>query len=328
MNNYELNWSDLAFGSKKPLRELKAIFIQTPREMSVARVTQIIKTYLPTGNIVIGCAKEDYVKGFEGQSQFQTLIYDDIKKIVDKVNNSTSPNKITVLYCSQNDLIDIYESVKFAKVLLVNGSWLHSFHYKPEYYALVSRGVPIEYISPFVSEDEAIAYSKKIVPKTVSSSVLLNDIEMMNLADDVSENSFANEFQAGAILATKKGKNYKLIATAYNKVVPYQTFAWYFGAQREKHLAPAGDLNYYDTIHAEIDLIITAQKNKIDLHGTSLFINLLPCPHCAKMLCMTDISEIVYNLDHSDGYAVALLEKSGKTVRRLINNERLLKNGG
>ena len=42
------------------------------------------------------------------------------------------------------------------------------------------------------------------------------------------------------------------------------------------------------------------------------------------MLCETGISEIVYSLDHSDGYAVKLLEKAGKTVRRhVITNDIL-----
>ena len=89
-------------------------------------------------------------------------------------------------------------------------------------------------------------------------------------------------------------------------------------------MSPVGDLNYYDTVHAEINLIIDAQKNHIDLKNTVLFINLLPCPHCARALCETDISEIFYTLDHSDGYAVALLEKSGKKVQRLVDNEDIL----
>ncbi|NTW61981.1 hypothetical protein HGB25_01035, partial [Candidatus Saccharibacteria bacterium] len=114
-------------------------------------------------------------------------------------------------------------------------------------------------------------------------------------------------------------------ATAFNKTVPYQTFAWHFGPQRETHMAAPGDLNYYDTIHAEANLIVAAAKNCTNLSGTTLFINLLPCPNCAKILCETDINEVVYSLDHSDGYAVALLEKAGKTVRRLIDSEKLIR---
>ena len=49
-----------------------------------------------------------------------------------------------------------------------------------------------------------------------------------------------------------------------------------------------------------------------------MFINLMPCPTCARMLAMTDIEEFVYSIDHSDGYAVKMLEAAGKKVRRVV----------
>jgi len=91
---------------------------------------------------------------------------------------------------------------------------------------------------------------------------------------------------------------------------------------------PPGDLNYYDAIHAEIMMIVKSNQDNIDLDGTTMFINLLPCPTCARMLCESDIKEIVYTLDHSKGYAIALLEKADKKVTRLINVDEMLKNGG
>jgi hypothetical protein len=41
------------------------------------------------------------------------------------------------------------------------------------------------------------------------------------------------------------------------------------------------------------------------------------------MFCETDIAEFVYSEDHSAGYAIALLEKAGKKVRRVILPEAL-----
>jgi deoxycytidylate deaminase len=330
MSDYELRWSDIAFGSKKPLRDLKATFIAAPREMSVARFTQLIKNYLPSGNIVVGCAEELYVNGFENQPQFKTLQYDDIKYLVKKVNDSPSPYKITILHCRQSDLIPIYEKIKFHSVVLVNGSWQYTFHTRPEYYALVSRNIPFEFVSPFASEDEAINYAADFDKQIVlqKTGVDLTELEMLRTANNVAKNAFDHSFQGGVALGKKNGKRYKLITTTYNKTVPYQTFAWHFGPLRERHLSPPGDLNYYDTIHAEANLIVQAAKHQIDLKGTSLFINLLPCPNCAKILCETDIVEVVYSLDHSNGYAVALLEKAGKTVRRLIDNEKLINQEG
>jgi deoxycytidylate deaminase len=111
---------------------------------------------------------------------------------------------------------------------------------------------------------------------------------------------------------------YKPLGGAFNKVVPYQTYAMHHGSAREKNFSPANDLNHYDTIHAEVALLINAQKNKTDLAGTTLFINLMPCPTCARMLSQTDIEEFVYSVDHSDGYAVKMLEAAGKKVRRVV----------
>lgn len=328
MSEYTYNWSDLAFGDKKPLRSLNAVLIAAPREMSGVRIKQLIKTYLPTGNIVFGIAEEPYIKGFEGQPQFKTLQEADIQAIADKVNKSETPNKVALLKYKQADLVHILDKIKVKKVVLVNGSWQLSFHLRPEFYKLVSLQIPFEYVSPFSNESEAVEYARKHEKFSNASDNLMSDTEIMKIANDEAANSFANEFQTGAALAKKSGNKYHLILTTYNKVVPFDTFAWHNGALREKHLSAPGDLNHYDTVHAEIDLIIEAQKKQIDLSGTSLFINLLPCPHCAKALCNTDISEIVYSLDHSDGYAVALLEKAGKTVRRLLDNENLIKNGG
>jgi deoxycytidylate deaminase len=330
MSDYEQRWSDIAFGSKKSLRDLKATFIATPRQISVVRFTQLIKKYLPIGNIVVGCAEELYVNGFDNQSQFKTLQFDEIKLLVEKVNNSSSPHKITILHCRQSDLVSIYEKIKFRNVVLVNGSWQYTFHTRPEYYTLVSRNIPFEFVSPFASEDEAIKYAADFDKHITlqKPGVNLTELEMIQAANNVAKNAFDHSFQSGVALGKKHGNRYELITTAYNKTVPYQTFAWHFGPLRERHLSAPGDLNYYDTIHAEANLVVQAAKHHINLERTSLFINLLPCPNCAKILCESDIAEIVYSIDHSDGYAVALLEKAGKTVRRLIDNEKLINQEG
>ena len=329
MNNYELNWSELAFATKKPLKSLNAVFISAPRVMSISRLTQLIKQYLPTGNIVIGCAEELYIDGYDGQAQFKTLQSGDIAALVDKVNKSPSPHKITVLHYRQSDIVAIYNKVKFHSVVLVNGSWQYSFHLRPEYYALVSQNIPFDFVSPFVDEIEAMEYANNFKSRiTPKANNLFTDVEMLRIANAAAKDSFDTSFQTGTSLGKRSGNKYEFIATSYNKTVPYLTFAWHHGALRERHLSPSGDLNYYDTVHAEIMLLAEAQKKGLVLVGTSLFINLLPCPTCARVLCETDISEIVYSLDHSNGYAVALLEKAGKTVRRLVDNDYLINKEG
>jgi deoxycytidylate deaminase len=89
------------------------------------------------------------------------------------------------------------------------------------------------------------------------------------------------------------------------------------GASKEKYLAPPHDLNHFDTNHAEVELILTALNQGLNLTNASLYINLLPCPICARMLARTPIKEIIYQHDHSQGYGFKLLTQAGKTLRRI-----------
>lgn len=320
MKSSHVDWSDIAYESKKPLRDLKAIFIAAPREISTARFTQIIKTYLPQANIILGISKEPYIDGFEGQPQFSTLQQSSIQLIIDKVNTSSSKHTITTVSYLQRELIQILEKLKPRYTLFVNGSWKFSFHTLPVYYHLVNNKIAYELISPFVSTDEAQAYEAR-VEKDMKLSLpksFVDEKEVLDFAQTVAKQSFDYGFQTGVVLAGKSTKGYGYIEHGFNKVVPYQAYALHHGSSREIHFSPSQDLNHYDTIHAEMDLLVKLQRSGVALKNTALFINLLPCPNCARTLSTTDISEIVYQIDHSNGYALDLLEKSGKTVRRIV----------
>jgi deoxycytidylate deaminase len=69
-------------------------------------------------------------------------------------------------------------------------------------------------------------------------------------------------------------------------------------------------------------MVVKAQSQGVDLKGATLFINLLPCPHCARALALTGLAEIVYSQDHSAGYAITLFEQMDKKVRRLLPEQQ------
>jgi deoxycytidylate deaminase len=318
MTDFEFDWSDLAFASKKPLSSLKATFIAAPRKMSQKRLTQLVKTYLPKGPIIFGIAKEKYIDGFESQTQFETLQPSDITDIVAKVNTSNSPNKLYVLHCFQRELPFVIEKIARKRAVFVNGSWKHLFHTRPLFYTLVKNHLPYELVTPFCDEQEAKAYADDFAVQLPKPGGSHTAKEMLQLASEAATMSFDNGFQTGVTLGQKEGGKYTLISSSFNEVVPYQTYAMHHGASRETNFSPMHDLNHYDTIHAEVALIIDAQKRGLDLSGTTLFINLLPCPSCARMFTKTDIAEFVYREDHSDGYGVKLLELAGKKVTRIV----------
>lgn len=317
---YDFDWADLAFASKKPLKELQAIFIAAPREISSKRFVALIKDHLPKRNIILGIAKEDYVNGFEGQPQFKMLQQKVVQSTIDKANASTNSHKIYTLHYFQRELVPIIEKLHVREAIFVNGSWQYVFHASQVYYSLVNLKIPYSLVAAFVDEPEARAYSaavKKQFSKDLSCR-LGSEAELLSLATAAAQRSFDYSFQTGAVLAKKRGRKYTALIATHNKVVPYETYALLEGASREKNFSPAQDMNHYDAVHAEVSVLIEALQEKIDLNNTTLFINLLPCPTCARMLASTNIAEVVYQNDHSDGYAVKLLENAGKKVRRIV----------
>jgi tRNA(Arg) A34 adenosine deaminase TadA len=329
---YHYDWADLAFASKKPLNQLKATFVAAPRELSAARFKQLLRQYLPQGNILLGLSHEPHVLGLEDQPQFRMLEPGAIQAIAEQVNTSQTKYKIYTLSYHQRDLPFILEKLGLARAIFINGSWYHAFHLRPEYYILSKRRIPYELISPFADEAEAKAYADQFAREhpapAPDSNRAYTPAEMLAHAGVRAKQSFAySEHQIGTALGRRVGEEsdphaqirYKLVATAHNRVVPYETYAIHHGAARERNFSPMNDLNHYDVNHAEAELLITAQRQKLDLAGTTLFINVLPCPTCARMLSATDIAEFIYTEDHSAGYAIKMLEAAGKTVRRMVH---------
>jgi hypothetical protein len=287
--------------------------------MSLKRFTQLVKEYLHQGNLVLGLAKEEFVDGLEYQPWFQMLQYDDVAKIIDKINSSDSRHKVYTLTYAQRDLTFILDKIAFKHVVLIRGSWYRAFHLRPEYYKLNSLGIGFTMLSPFLDEVEAKAYAAKIPQPPGPPAELHGEADMLSAAHAGAHWSLDYAgFQVGVTLGRKEGKKYKPLLGTFNPVVPYQTYAMHHGASRELNFSPLGDLNHYDTNHAEVELIIEAGKQGVDLQGATLFINVLPCPTCARMFTSTGISEFVYSQDHSNGYALKMLEAAGKTVRRLV----------
>nr|AIA15740.1 Cytidine and deoxycytidylate deaminase zinc-binding region [uncultured bacterium] len=205
-----------------------------------------------------------------------------------------------------------------------SGSWHHAFHTLEAYYVLSHKRTPYDMVSPFTSEAEAMAYEKATLPKIIADAPLPkaatkhNDLEMLQAAQTIARYSYDYNFQTGVSLGKKQRKAYAFLTAAWNKIVPFQTYALHHGAARERYFSPPHDLNHYDTVHAEVELVIKAAQEGIDLADTTVFINLLPCPACSRMLADTPIKELVYRADHSNGYAIKMLEQAGKTVRRLV----------
>lgn len=319
--NYD--WSNLAFSDKKPLKDLQAIFIAAPREMSGNRIKELIKAYLPQGNVVFGLAKEAYVDGFDSQPQFRTLTAATLDPIVKRVNAAGSVHQVAILHYFQRELPFVIGKLRFRKAVFINGSWSRVFHGSPAFYELATRNIPYELVSPFTSPAEGKAYESLVEPQLETANPLpsgdFSASQMLKIAQDAAHFSFDYCFQTGVAIGKKKFPgSYSFSLRAFNKIVPTQTYALHYGSSRERHFSPPNDLNFYDTVHAEVEAVLIAQARQLDLSGQTMFINLLPCPACGRMIADTPLREVVYMIDHSDGYTLQLLELAGKKVRRVL----------
>jgi len=277
-------------------------FVLASREMSEARVKSLLAKYLPRGKVVFGIAKEEFVQGFESQPQFKTLKGDFVKSLADK-----SKGLLEVVEYAQKDGVAIIGKVDFNRAIIINGSFHRSFHLRPEYDAIIEKGAEVRYESPFTSEDEAKAFAKKFEVK--KSLPKFNPKTIQDIIEKESKKAFITDFQTAAAIV----KDGEIIALSHNKVVPYETYAWHFGLEREKHKSPPGDSSKYDTVHAETAAMMNAGSGT---HGATVYMQTFPCPHCARNILHAGIKEVVYKLDYGDEYGYNLFNRAGVKYRR------------
>ena len=304
-------WFSINDEKKKEINKLRPIFIAGSRDISIERIKKLTQNFLKSGNVLWGCLEDEYINGLENSPQFKTLPLSKLEKCLEEVKSE----KVNILRYFERDIKYILRELDFTAVIYINGSWYKSFHYNPHYSELISRKTPFKLISPFDSETEAKEYAKNIKSDIkIDLTKKYSEKELMNICKTVAKQSFDHTFQTGALLV----KNEKIIITSFNSIPPFETYAMHYGALREKQFSPPNDANYYDTNHAEIEMIVKAGNEGIALEGCSLYVNLMPCPTCARAIAKTEIEEVVYELDHSDGYAVKLLESSGKKIKRVV----------
>ncbi len=306
-----LNWQQLKNKDKQQLSQQRPIFVLAPRDISKKRIQQLNQKLAAKRPVVWGCLTDEYIPGLEDSPQFKSLT-------LVKLKNSLKEQKAAgILNYPQRYAKYVLKEIEWSAVIAIHGSWHKAFHYRPEYYVISKKQLPHKLVSSFVDEAEAKEYLVKIksdLPAVgFEPDKKYTDKELLEFTALRARHSFDYTFQTGAVLV----KDGQVLAAAHNRILPYETYMLHKGASKEKHLTPPHDLNHFDTNHAEVELILTALDQSLDLTNTSLYINLLPCPICARMLARTPIKEIVYQHDHSQGYGFKLLTQTGKTLRRI-----------
>jgi deoxycytidylate deaminase len=293
--------------TKKPA---KRYFVLAPREMSEARLRQLLRELLVRRPVTFGLAEEAYVAGFEGQPQFKTLSVDKINSLAEK-----SGGRITLLPYKQKDVVDVVKNLDFDRAIVVNGSHHRSFHLRPEYQAILDKGAMVKYVSPFTDTTEALMTACEL------TAIQKSDEERPREAADTqavvkaalqreAARSFDTSFQNAAAVVRLD----EIVCLAHNATMPYETYAWHHGLIREKEHCAAGEANHYDTVHAETAVLMEAG---MAARGANLYCRTFPCPHCTKNIIFAGIGKVYYELDYGDEYGYNLLKEAGVEYERI-----------
>lgn len=286
------------------------VFIAASREISFKRLKEVITKVPSEKAIIVGSYNEEYIYGLENSTHFKT------KKFFEEELKYLSTLNINVINYNYTELTTILRDLTPEITIFFNGSWNNGIH-KTEFFkeALIPLKLNYKLISPFSSKEEAISYceNKKQEQRnnfTVNYNKIYVEYELIKLLDQIKTLSWDWNFQVAAIAA----KNGKILEFGYNEILPFESYTAHFGSLREKAQALSGDLNNHDTLHAEISLLTNALKNKVDLSGATIYLNLLPCRNCAFALAKSEIKKVVYTNSYNSVYTIDILESSGKKV--------------
>lgn len=66
-----------------------------------------------------------------------------------------------------------------------------------------------------------------------------------------------------------------------------------------------------ETIHAELNVILKGAREGVSLIGSTFYITLSPCEHCASMLIALGVARVVYLEQYRLPYGVQILNEAG-----------------
>jgi dCMP deaminase len=109
-----------------------------------------------------------------------------------------------------------------------------------------------------------------------------------------------------------KGAGGWLSPEEFEEQYPYE--GWHEGAQRDVRY---GLKTKPEVLHAESNAIAKLAKSHNSGLGATMFITHAPCLDCAKLICQSGISSVLYRNAYRDTSGIAFLEKSGIEIKQI-----------
>ncbi len=168
---------------------------------------------------------------------------------------------------------------------------------------------PVIYDTTFLRWDRNSVFSQTTVSYDWASEREF-DREMMTLARKEAEKTSDWWRQIGAVLVNKDGV---VVSSAYNRHMPSDYEPYFVGDPRD--FVKAGERSELaSAIHAEQGIIANAARFGTPLMGASLYVNVFPCPVCAKLIAAAGISRLYVADGHASLDGEAVLKDAGVEI--------------
>ena len=166
----------------------------------------------------------------------------------------------------------------------------------------------VEYVDVFLRWDSKnVAASMDVVYDRISKDPF--DREMVRRAHNESEKSSDWWRHIGAVVVKDK----QVIFEAHNEHVPSEHMPYAQGDPRD--VIESGTLNTtYTSLHAEQAVIAEAARKGISLQGTSMYMEVFPCPMCAKLMAYAGITKCFFKTGSAWLDASSILKAKGVEI--------------
>jgi dCMP deaminase len=166
----------------------------------------------------------------------------------------------------------------------------------------------IIYESAFLRWDEKNVKSSTDV-KYDRISTDARDQAMCAAAADEAEKSSDWWRHVGAVVV----KDGAIIASGHNHHLPSDHTPYENGDPRD--VIESGTLNLvYTSLHAEQSIVAESAKNGVSLEGTDMYLNVFPCPLCAKLMATAGIKKCFFKTGSAWLDAESVLRDGGVEI--------------
>lgn len=125
----------------------------------------------------------------------------------------------------------------------------------------------------------------------------------IDIAIRVSQESKSTRLKVGAVCVREN----MVLTTGYNGSV----------SKRGSDVLEEDGVTTPDTIHAEENIILFAAREGISIKGSTLYVTVNPCRHCAALLAQAGVVEVKYLNEYRDLTGLEKLKQYGVKITKL-----------